>query len=170
MSVYSDYKPTGSSEYLKLKDGDKVKLRFCSEPTISVYREGDKPRYSWVVWNREAKKAQVYTAGISIYRQIADLVEDWGEPEAFDVTIKRTGSGMQDTEYSVVPVKTSSGLTDEEIEEAEKIDLPKASKGKWLSDYATDGMLPNPITDQPRDDVPLQTDEDAPTEEQDASL
>lgn len=168
MSIYQDYKPGGSSEYLKLKDGDKVKLRICSEPAISVYREGDKPRYSWAVWNRDEKKPQVYTAGISVYRQIADLTDEWGDPQDFDITIKRTGSGLQDTEYSVVPVKTSSDLTDDEQAQIDEVDLLKASKGKWLEDYAKDAELPPPVTSEPPREVePPLSDEDVPFMDED---
>ena len=149
MSVYQDYKPSGGGEYLKLKDGDKVKLRVASNPAISVYKEGDKPRYSWVVFNRDESKPQVYTAGISVYRQIADLTDEWGEPTEFDVTIKRTGSGMNDTEYSVVPVKTSVDLTKDELDEVKKVDLLQAIKGKWLADYADDAILPEPVSNEP---------------------
>lgn len=167
MSVYQDYKPSAGGDYLKLKDGDKVKLRIVSEPAISVYKEGDKPRYSWVVWNRDDKKAQVYTGGISVYRQVADLTDEWGDPQDFDITIKRTGSGMQDTEYSVVPVKTSVALTDEEQALVDAVDLVKANKGKWLSDYAEDGELPLPVDGSPAvEDEPAPNDEDAPEPEE----
>src|SRR5665213_4401394 len=105
-NVYAKHQPQGGNDlYLRLKDGDKVKMRLASEPVITVYREGDKPRYAWIVWNREENKPQVFSSGVSIYGQIANLIEDWGSPSDFDITIKRTGSGMQDTEYAVVPVK-----------------------------------------------------------------
>lgn len=169
MSIYQQHQPQGGNDlYLKLKDGDKVKLRIASEPAITVFKEGDKPRYNWIVWNRELSKPQVYGAGVSVYGQIADLVEEWGEPTEFDITIKRTGSGMQDTEYSVVPVKTSAELTKTQQEEVDKIDLPKACKGKWLADYVKDGVLPAPLSDgnyatsaAELSEPPL-TDEDAP--------
>lgn len=142
-SIYQTHKPdSGGGVYLKLKDGDKVKLRITSEPAISVYKEGDKPRYSWVVWNRGAKQAQVYTAGISVYSQIADLVDEWGEPTSFDLTIKREGSGMQDTSYLVSPVRESAELTKDEQAEVDKIDLISACKGKLLSAYVEDHVLP----------------------------
>lgn len=164
MSVYDEHKPQGGNDlYLKLKDGDKVKMRIASQPAISVYREGDKPRYSWVVWNRDQDKAQVYSSGVSVYSQIANLVEEWGEPTEFDVTIRRTGSGLQDTEYAVVPVKTSKDLTAEEKTEVSNVDLPKAIKGKWLADYVKDGELPEPVSDVPRDDAPPPSDKDAPS-------
>jgi len=146
MSIYAKHQPsTGGGDFLKLKDGDKVKLRIASEPVGTIYKKGDKLRYGWVVFNRDADKAQVLTSGISIYRQIADLVEDWGEPTDFDITIKRTGSGPLDTEYSVVPVKVSKDLTDEELDKVNEIDLPKLTKGRWLADIEEDGKLPEPV-------------------------
>lgn len=145
MSIYGDHKPAGGSgDYLRLKDGDKVKLRIASQPVITVYKEGDRPRYAWTVWNRDLERAQVFAGGSSIYNQVADLVDDWGEPTEFDVTIKRTGSGMNDTEYAVVPVKESFALTDDQQAETDKLDLPKMAGGKWLSDYAIDDTLPEP--------------------------
>lgn len=168
-SVYQTHKPSGGNDlYLRLKDGDKVKLRVVSEPVITVYKEGDRPRYAWVVFNRELGKPQVFNAGVSIYNQIADLTEEWGEPQKFDVVIKRTGSGLQDTEYSVVPVKTSNDLTKEELAEVEKIDLVQATKGKWLADYVEDNELPDPIDSTPRETVTdeelASLDKEAPTD------
>lgn len=146
MSVYQDHRPGGTDDlYLKLKDGDAVKMRIFSKPVIVVYKEGQRPRYSWVVINHNNKKAQVFGAGISIYSQIADLSEEWGEPTEFDITVRRKGSGQFDTEYSVVPVKNSTSPTKEQEAEAEKIDLINATKGKWLSDYVQDGELPEPV-------------------------
>lgn len=160
-NIYKDYKPSsGGGDYLKLKADDKVKLRICSEPAISVYKEGDRPRYAWIVWNREAEKPQVYSSGISVYSQIADLVEEWGSPTEFDITIKRTGSGLQDTSYSVTPVKTSKELTEAQLEEVSKVDLIMAVKGKWLADYNEDDKLPDPIVAVP--DEPEFREEDRP--------
>lgn len=143
-SIYSMHKPQSGGEYLKIKDGEKIRLRIASEPAISVYKSGDKPRYSWVVFNRENNMAQVYTSGVSVYSQIAALVEDWGDPTEFDVKISRTGSTMNDTEYFVTPVKESKNLTDSELEAVNKIDLLKAVKGKLLSEYVKDKKLPEP--------------------------
>lgn len=147
MSVYSQHKPDGSGDglYLKLKDGDSYKLRVMSEPVITVYKEGDRPRYAWVVYNHDLKHVQVYQAGVSVYSQIAALVEDWGEPQSFDVRVKREGAGLQDTSYLVTPVKQSTEPPKEAVAEAEKIDLPQATKGKWLADYVEDGELPEPV-------------------------
>lgn len=149
-SIYQTYKPQGDSNlYLKLKDGDRAKLRIASEPAVSVYKEGDKPRYSWVVFNRELNKPQVYTSGISVYSQIADLTEEWGDAQEFDIIIKRTGSGLSDTSYSVTPVKQSADLTKEQMSEVNLIELTTAIKGKWLADYVDDNELPDPVMPTP---------------------
>jgi hypothetical protein len=163
--IYKTHKPGGDDGlYLKLKDGDRVKMRIASEPAITVYKEGDRPRYAWTIWNQDKKKAQVYNAGVSIYTQIADLTEEWGNPEDFDITIKRTGSGLQDTEYSVIPVPKSVPLTKEQLAEVAKVDLLQATKGKWLADYVEDLVLPAPVSDGPRQDdvAPMPSDDDAP--------
>jgi len=154
-SIYQQHKPGGTDDlYAKLLDGDSIKGRVASEPAISVYKTGDKPRYSWVIWVREkngkpVNKPQILTKGISVYNQIADLVESWGEPQTFDVTIKRRGSGLSDTEYSVVPVKESKDLTKEQQDEVNKITLTTAIKGKWLKEYVEDQILPDPVVDNP---------------------
>jgi len=147
MSIYSKHQPEGSGDglYLKLKDGDSYRLRVMSEPAITVYKEGDRPRYAWVVYNHDLKKAQVYNAGVSVYSQLAALVEDWGEPTSFDFRIKREGSGLQDTSYLVTPVKNSTEPPKDGVAEADKIDLINATKGKWLKEYVEDDVLPDPV-------------------------
>lgn len=165
-SIYQTHRPGNTDNlYLKLKDGDKVKLRLVSPPAVTTF-DGEKLRYNWIVWNRAENKPQVYSSGISVFKQIADLVEEWGEPLDYDVTIKRTGSTMQDTEYNVTPVKTSEALTKAQLAEAEKIDLPQACKGKWLYEYERDGEMPPTIeSSQPQlqqPDTVHDVDEDAP--------
>ena len=167
MSIYQQHKPSsGGGDFLKLTDGESVKLRIASEPAISVYKLGDKPRYSWVVFNRDQKKAQIYSAGVSVFQQIAALVEDWGEPTEFDIRVSRTGSTITDTKYIVTPVKTSTDLTDDELDLVNAIDLPKTIKGKMLAEYEEDGVLPAPVTNglPYADDAPAPTDDDAPVD------
>jgi hypothetical protein len=153
-TIYQKHRPSSSDDlYLKLKDGDAIKMRIYSEPAIVVFKEGQRPRYAWVVINHNNKKAQVFNAGISIYSQIADIAEDWGDPKDFDIMIRRKGAGQFDTEYSVTPVKTPTAPTKEQETEADKIDLINATKGKWLQDYESDGTLPAPVSNEP-DTVP----------------
>tara|TARA_R110000868_G_scaffold264199_1_gene522801 strand:+ start:550 stop:1074 length:525 start_codon:yes stop_codon:yes gene_type:complete len=161
-SIYNTHKPASDGVILKLKDGDKVKMRIFSKPAIVVYEKGQRPRYAWVVINHDAEKAQVYGAGISVYSQIANLVEDWGEPTEFDIRISRSGSGQFDTEYNVTPVKNSTAPSKELEAEAEKIDLLAVSKGKWLEDYEKDQKLPDPVKESEAKDEVVPTDEDEP--------
>ena len=163
MSIYNEHKPAGGDGlFLDIKDGEKAKVRIASEPAISSneYRNEDtgevslSTRYSWVVWNRDEKKAQIFSRGASIFKQLAALIEEWGEPTEFDITIKRTGS-MLATRWTVTPARKSVNLTEEEQAECDKIYLLKATKGYWLKDFA-DGDLPTP------DNPPPLSDEDAP--------
>lgn len=65
-------------------------------------------RYFWafVIWNYNDERIQ-----IAEFTQQTILVPlealynngKWGDPQAYDITIKKNGSTMQDTEYSVVP-------------------------------------------------------------------
>lgn len=169
MSVYTNYQPEESAGmFLKLKDGDSFKLRILSEPAITVYKEGDRPRYAWIVYNHDQKKVQVYGAGVSVYSQIVSLIEDWGEPTEFDLRVKREGAGINDTSYTVTPVKNSAPVPKEAQTEADGIDLLEKTKGKWLSDYVEDRLLPAPVTlgeHLPLEEAPAFTDEDAPVDE-----
>lgn len=166
MSIYTKHQPQSSDEmFLRLKDGDRVKLRILSEPAVTVYKKGDKPRYAWKVLNRDKGIPQVYGAGVSVYSQIADLVEEWGEPTEFDIVIKRTGAGLSDTSYSVTPVRQSDDPTEDQKKSANLIDLVKVTKGKWLADYEEDGVPPEPIVtggEVVDEIVPMPRDEDAP--------
>lgn len=148
-SIYQTYKPAGGSDglFLRLADGDSVKLRIASEPAIysqEFTNDGEvtvSTKFAWVVWNRNEKKAQVFSQGKSVYNQLADLVDEWGEPTEFDCTVKRTGQ-MLETRYSVTPAPKSVDLTKEEQAECDKIDLLGAVKGQWLKDFDQYGNKP----------------------------
>lgn len=145
-SIYKIYKPTsGGDLYLKLKDGDNVKLRIATEPVIFTNEFDGKisERFAWVVYNRNDKKAQVYAGGKSVYGQISDLVDEWGDPKTFDVTVKRSGEGLE-TKYGVVPSPKSVDLTADELKQVAEVDLIKATGGRWLAEFAKDGELPEP--------------------------
>jgi hypothetical protein len=141
-SIYITHKPAGGGDglFLKLKSGDAVKMRIASPPAVydQSFTDDDgkvtvSTRYAWVVWNRNEERAQVFSQGKSVFNQLADLVPEWGEPDSYDITVKRTGEQLE-TRYSVTPAPKSVDLTTEQKAECAKIDLLAAVKGFWLSD------------------------------------
>jgi hypothetical protein len=119
-----DYEaPKSQGAYTKFEEGP-TKLRILSSPLLMwvtwnnsqpdrVKYEGpeSKPnndsRHSWAlkVWNYKDSAIQVWEiTQKSIQDTLKDLAanEDWGNPLEFDLTVNRTGSGME-TKYSVTP-------------------------------------------------------------------
>ena len=166
-SIYQTHKPAGGSDglFLKLKDGDSVKMRIGTPPAIyeqSFTNEDGtvtiSTRYAWAVYNRSEERAQVFSQGKSVFNQLADLVDEWGEPTEFDITVKRTGQQLE-TRYSVTPAPKSVSLTAEQIKEIATIDLLAAVKGHWLSDFDKSPPKDKVITDI---DEPVNLDEMPP--------
>lgn len=150
-SIWSKHKPvSGGGDYLRLKNGERKKVRFVSEPAVVTY-DGFKARYQVVLYNKTDKIAQIYEFGPQVYGQIGELVEEWGDPTVFDMTIGRQGSTQFDTSYTVNPSPKSIDLTPEEAAKANEVKFP-GSRAKWLKDYEEDGLLPEPIqtTKQPQ--------------------
>ena len=66
--------------------------------------------WAFVVWNYEAEKVQIAEITQSTIRKdIKALVDNkkWGDPKGYDITITRTGEGL-DTDYAVMPNPHSS--------------------------------------------------------------
>src|SRR6266513_1508035 len=126
-NVYTEYKiPTQSGGLLKIDDGQTVRLRIVSEPAIyqSEYQGKLSTRYAWVVWNLDEQAAQILQQGVIFYRKIANLAqdEDWGDPTTYGIKVKREGIGT-DTLYHPTPATAKNGLTTEQKEEIDDIDL-----------------------------------------------
>ena len=82
------------------------------------------PRRFWatVVWNVAKERFQVFSfTQATVYRQLKSLLdnEDWGLLTDFDVTIKKSGDGV-DTEYTVLPCPKKA-LTERAAKEWEAI-------------------------------------------------
>lgn len=85
------------------------KTAFMNTPA-DIRQENGKPtavKFFWafVVYSHRAGKAQIMEiTQSSIQQAISGLVKNakWGDPKEYDITITRTGSGL-DTEYQVVP-------------------------------------------------------------------
>lgn len=108
MSDWSNFKNLkgGSGDILKLEDGKAYKLRIIGEPFVyqSEFKGDLSTRFALTVYNQTDKKAQIVMIPRGAFGTIYELVEneDWGDPEEYDITIKRTGSGLE-TEYNIAP-------------------------------------------------------------------
>lgn len=64
------------------------------------------PFWAFLVWNYDDKRIQVLEiTQKTIMMPFKSLVDNakWGSPKGYDITITRKGTGMQDTEYALVP-------------------------------------------------------------------
>jgi hypothetical protein len=133
MSIYSTHKPSvgeGGGLYLKLEDGQTVKLRIASEPVIFESESewgGEKSlstRYGWLVWNQDTKQPQILQQSARFFKQIAALAQDeeWGDPKEYDIKITRQGTGTETT-YNVTPSSNRASLASEVKQQLDKIDL-----------------------------------------------
>lgn len=76
-----------------------------------------KTKYSYLILNRDDEnKVQIYEAPITVFRQIMDYATDkeYGDPQMYDLTISKSGSGLQ-TKYSVIASPKKEDLTDDEV-------------------------------------------------------
>jgi len=93
----SDNKPVRLKEYPQTKPAD-IRVEDNSSYAIKHF-------WAFVVLDRKDAKVKILEiTQASIMRQIEDLVvnEEWGDPKKYDITISRTGSGME-TRYTVQP-------------------------------------------------------------------
>lgn len=158
MSVYEQYTPpAGGGAYLKIKDGESVRLRILSEPYVfySQFKEGDpiSTKYAWKVYNWEGESVQVLQQGVNTMRTIQELFTEWGDPVEYDIKISRRGSGLE-TKYDVTPLRNPVGeITDEIKAEAEKMNIPKLVKGAIpIGDVIKGEEPPAPELDEKSED------------------
>lgn len=136
-------KGSGSGKYLKLKDGDEVRGVFRGDP-YTYYAKWENKSLSWSKEEQPGYRfrfrinfvqkvngeyvPKVLEQGPMVYRQMAELAEDW-ELESTVVKLKRRGEGL-DTEYSLVV--TNDPVTDfDALKAVELLDVePEASKPK----------------------------------------
>lgn len=152
MSIYDTHRPQaseGGGLYLKIQDGETVKLRIASMPAIyesENERDGRttlSTRYGWVVWNQDAKAAQILQQSATFFRSIAALAQDeeWGDPMGYDIKVSRKGTELE-TKYTIVPSTNRDPLDREAQEAVDAIDLLDKLKVSqfnqrvmWLADF-----------------------------------
>jgi hypothetical protein len=129
--IPSDYsEPTsGGGRYTKIEEGKKVKLRILASPIqgwlrwtvepkpIRWRKEEEQPqRHDWKddaaklfwampIWNYITDQVELWeVTQKSIRQELVALAnnEDWGDPHEYDITVSRTGSGLE-TKYQVHP-------------------------------------------------------------------
>lgn len=130
MSNWSGYKDkmpaSGGGDLLKLEDNKPVKIRIVGEPFVvqSEYKGQPSTRFALKFYNQTAKVAQFILIPKTPLNQILDLAdnEDWGDPELYDITLTRRGSGLE-TEYSVQPSPTKGALPKKQTDEVAALDL-----------------------------------------------
>lgn len=155
--IPADYKIPTVSNYLKLTEGDHTFRVLSSAITGWVYfnkenkpvrskeafeeapediKAGGRvnPFWAFVVWNYEEKRIQILElTQKSLMTPIQALVKNpkWGNPKLFDITISRKGTGLNDTEYAVMP-NPHSPVDKEILVKFEKanIDLEKLYVGE----------------------------------------
>jgi hypothetical protein len=107
-------------------DGKPVRLRTL--PTVEPkdlrknagsghWTQSIKHFWAFAVWNKEAELVQILQiTQSSIQNGISALIrnEDWGHPNAYDITINREGESME-TKYSIMP-NPHKGLPEEALD------------------------------------------------------
>lgn len=125
----SDYKVPQTSNYLKLTEGEHtfrvlssaivgwvyfnrenkpIRSKTPFDETPSDMKENGRINHFWafLVWNYGDKRIQILEiTQKTLMTPIEALVKNqkWGSPKGYDITITRKGTGMQDTEYAVMP-------------------------------------------------------------------
>jgi len=182
-NIYATHQPPSEGGlFLKFEDKVPVKLRIVSEPYIFQNKYENKStgettwntRYAWAIYNHDNGSGQILQLPPTAYRQIAAIAADpeWGDPTSYNIKITREGTG-KDTKYSVVGSPQKTELTEEQKEEAGKVDVQKAiSNAIPLTQFTSTDSLPKPaptvsdvldaIPGSKVVDEPPRKDEDAP--------
>ena len=159
-SVYDTHKPASGEGglYLKISDGETVKLRIISEPAIyesESERDGKvilTTRYAWLVWNQELNIPQILQQSATFFKSLAAIVQDeeWGDPKEYDIKVSRKGTELE-TKYNIVPSTNRDKLSTEAMKEVKEVDLiekikagPYAQRVMWLSEYDQLASDPTP--------------------------
>jgi hypothetical protein len=122
-----------------------VKIRvLTTDPMVHVEPKYGSTKFAFVVYNHDLQKAQIMDRGASIAQAIQKLHNDdeWGgDIQKIDIKITTEGTGKE-TRYTVTPLPNSKDLTNDQIREAQSINLiEKIKDGIRMSDINAGGTL-----------------------------
>lgn len=158
-NLYGQYTPpiAGGGKYLKIEDGQTVKLRIIDYPVVFTKQfpgsENLSTRYAWVVFNQDTQEAQSFEQGITFFKKIQalSLDPDWGNTSGYDVKVTRMGTGTE-TEYTVNPSPNSKPLTKEQLEKVATINLTSIHENSIPFEEAIAGKTA-PVKDTVIEDI-----------------
>lgn len=130
--------PKTSGQYLKIQDGETIRLRILSKPIffwqwwsldnkpMRVAYDGSfaktpewanpekKSQFVWamVVYNYNESKVQIWSPSQASFKNALESYardEDIGDPQLFDIKIGRKGQSME-TEYSITPLMKQENM------------------------------------------------------------
>jgi hypothetical protein len=146
----------GSASYLRVKLGETIRIRICSDPfffddTFTVKGETKTvKRVAWIVLNKTKEDGKpvvlptTFKTGPAVYGAIRDLAknEEWGNPTGYDITITCNGGDVPNKYYSVAPCPNGKPITEEQqalLDEAD-FDL-EAMYCKKSAEHATSATV-----------------------------
>ena len=178
-----DYEiPASSGNYMKFEEGentfrilssavvgwvgwtDKKPQRFRMEDKPTDLRQFDKQKIShfWamVVWSEKAQRIQVLeVTQKGIQNTIKTIVDKWGSPSEYNITVNAVGAGTKEVDYSVVNnPKTELDLAVKETYDNANIDLEELFSGGDPFAPKDQETPPQGNTDAP--DMPEDVEED----------
>lgn len=157
---------TGSGLFLKWQAGKSLTLRVLTvDPIVSNEEFEDKQtgektprtRFAFIVYNFTDSKAQILQTTPTIARKIGELHTDpdfGANIRKIDIKITPTGEGLE-RRYDIQVLPTPRTLTNEQVQEAQAINLDDKVQGVRMSQY-------NPKNPSSLSSVPVAKEEPAP--------
>jgi len=169
-SKFKDIK-SGGGDILKPEEGKPYKIRIIGEPWVysSEFKGNQSIRVALTIYNQTDKCAQVLMLSKTAFNDIYDLNEnpDWGDPEGYDITMKRTGKET-DTKYSFMPSAKSKLEADKRAEvESIVLDdvlsrLPSVQQAFPISDIDPEALVSKKAQSIIKQGEPIDMPEDMP--------
>lgn len=116
----------GSGDYLKIKEGAN-RLRLMTECLPHAGEYQGRKTFKWLCYviDRVDGKVKPFFMPHTIYKQIEALqvnpdYEFSDVPMPYDLTINAKGAGTKEVEYTVVPARKNTDVTDDELNDLDQ--------------------------------------------------